>query len=166
MSYESRARGKYHIIDMKSGEHLDTYFNDEGYKVMDVDTLKRVLPQLQTKGIRIAKIDWKNYDEVEIYIQVDDTEDKDEIKGSGQKAKPLDRKGIRYVIFNQRNGDRLGTFITDEANSILDKMVLYQMFPQFDLKSLRITSLNWTEEGEVRVYIRGKLTELDRKKPV
>lgn len=159
MSYEHRARGKYRVISEKSGQLLGTFYNDEGYKVMDIETLKRVLPEFMTMPLRITKIDWKNYDEVEIYVHAVDPGEQTELPDTGSKADMGPEKGICYVIYNHKDGESLGTFVTDEANSTLDKMVLYKMFPQFDIKSIRIVSLNWTDEGEVRVYIRGKKKE-------
>ncbi len=153
MTYERRVRGKFIVVDGNSGQNLGSFFNDEGIQTLSPERIKELLPRLAGRAVRIDRIDWQNYDEVTVSLHVGS--DGLPAAPKSPPAGPLPA-GIRYSIFNMKDGENLGTFVTDQANSILDKMVLHKMFPQFELKSLRIVSLNWTDDGEVRVYVRGK----------
>ena len=155
MSYEKRVRGYFTIVEEGSEKKLGTFFNDEGVQVLTDQGIMELLPNLADKPLRISKINWKNYDEVIVSLQIGSDIKITSAPGTPAAADSLP-SGIRYLIYDMKNGEKLGTFVTDAANSILDKMILHKMFPQFELKSLRIVSLNWTDGGEVRVYIRGK----------
>ena len=69
----SGMRTRYKVLDAASGEHYHTYFGDEGYSTLDPVSLAALLsPKLPTGELRIVKLDWSNFDEVEVHIKVDE----------------------------------------------------------------------------------------------
>ena len=66
-------RTRYKVLDAASGEHYGTYYGDEGYSTLDPVSLTALLsPKLATGELRIVKLDWSNFDEVEVHVQVDE----------------------------------------------------------------------------------------------
>ena len=66
-------RTRYKVLDAASGEHYETYFGDEGYSTLDPVSLSALLsPKLATGELRIVKLDWSNFDEVEVHVKVDE----------------------------------------------------------------------------------------------
>ena len=68
-----KMRTRYKVLDEASGEHYGTYFGDEGYSTLDPVSLTALLsPKLANGDLRIVKLDWSNFDEVEVHIKVDE----------------------------------------------------------------------------------------------
>ncbi len=68
-----RMRTRYKVLDEASGEHYGTYFGDEGYSTLDLISLSELLsPKRATGELRIVKLDWSNFDEVEVHVKVDE----------------------------------------------------------------------------------------------
>jgi hypothetical protein len=66
-------RTRYKILDAVSGRHYGTCFGDEGYSTLDPVTIGGLLGgSLEGGEVRIVKLDWSNFDEVEVHIQVDE----------------------------------------------------------------------------------------------
>jgi hypothetical protein len=68
-----KMRARYKILDAASGEHYGTYYSDEGYSTLDpVSLIGLVGSKLTTGELRIVKLDWSNFDEVEVHISVEE----------------------------------------------------------------------------------------------
>jgi hypothetical protein len=61
---EYRPRTRFTIINALSGERIGVIHKP----IMDSNSLKEILPNLGRKSMRIEKIVWADYDEVEIYV--------------------------------------------------------------------------------------------------
>lgn len=68
-----KMRTRYKVLDAASGEHYGTFYGDEGYSTMDPVSLTGLVGSKLTAGeLRIVKLDWSNFDEVEIHISVEE----------------------------------------------------------------------------------------------
>jgi hypothetical protein len=68
-----KMRTRYKVLDAVSGEHYGTYYGDEGYSTMDPVSLTGLVGSKLTAGeLRIVKLDWSNFDEVEVHISVEE----------------------------------------------------------------------------------------------
>ncbi len=68
-----RMRTRYKVLDGATGEHYGTYFGDEGYSTLDPVSLTGLIGSKLTTGeLRIVKLDWSNFDEVEVHIKVEE----------------------------------------------------------------------------------------------
>ena len=65
---ERRIRGKFRVVDARTGEVLGSYFNDEGYCAIDTDLIRKELPQFE-ENVRIVKVNWPDYAEVEVFVE-------------------------------------------------------------------------------------------------
>jgi hypothetical protein len=66
-------RTRFKVLDAESGEHFGTYYGDEGYSTLDTDSLADILAAKPAHGeLRIVKLDWSNFDEVEVHIKVEE----------------------------------------------------------------------------------------------
>jgi len=66
-------RTRFKVLDAESGEHFGTYYGDEGYSTLDADSLAGNLTTKPAHGeLRIVKLDWSNFDEVEVHIKVEE----------------------------------------------------------------------------------------------
>ncbi len=96
-SPEYRMRTHYRVLDAISGEHFGTYYGDEGFSTLDPVSLGALLgAKLQSGDIRIVKLDWSNFDEVEVHVQAVDLQEEDE---GGQEPAP--GPGSREDLFPQ-----------------------------------------------------------------
>jgi len=100
-----RMRSRYKVLDAASGEHYGTYYGDEGYSTLDPVSLSGLINEKIKPGeLRIVKLDWSNFDEVEVHIEVHEeapirldesmevrTIDQDTLQGGGawQEVGPL-----------------------------------------------------------------------------
>jgi len=67
-------RTRYKVLDGSSGEHYGTLYGDEGYSTLDPVFLKGLVGQrLEDRGLRIVKLDWSNFDEIEVHIELENT---------------------------------------------------------------------------------------------
>jgi hypothetical protein len=68
-----RMRSRYKVLDAASGEHYGTYYGDEGYSTLDPVSLSGLISEKIKPGeLRIVKLDWSNFDEVEVHIEVNE----------------------------------------------------------------------------------------------
>lgn len=68
-----RMRTRYKVLDATSGEYYGTYYGDEGYSTLDPISLTGLLgSRLEAGELRIVKLDWSNFDEVEVHIKVEE----------------------------------------------------------------------------------------------
>ena len=68
-----RMRTRYKVLDAISGEHYGTYHGDEGFTTLDPVSLSELLESKLVAGeLRIVKLDWSNFDEVEVHIKVEE----------------------------------------------------------------------------------------------
>jgi hypothetical protein len=66
-------RTRYKVLDAATGEHYGTYYGDEGYSTLDPVSLTGLLSSRLAAGeLRITKLDWSNFDEVEIHIKIEE----------------------------------------------------------------------------------------------
>jgi hypothetical protein len=66
-----RMRTRFKVLDAATGEHYGTYYGDEGYSTIDPVSLTGLLSSRFAGGeLRIVKLDWSNFDEVEVHIQI------------------------------------------------------------------------------------------------
>jgi len=66
-----RMRSRYKVLDAASGEHYGTYYGDEGYSTLDPVSLSGLIHEKIKPGeLRIVKLDWSNFDEIEVHIEV------------------------------------------------------------------------------------------------
>lgn len=67
-----KLRTRFKVLDSESGEHYGTYYGDEGYSTLDPGSLTKLLDSKVSEGeLRIVKLDWSNFDEVEVHIKVE-----------------------------------------------------------------------------------------------
>ncbi len=100
-----KLRTRYKVLDAASGEHYGTYYGDEGYSTLDPVSLAGLIGSKLTAGeLRIVKLDWSNFDEVEVHIKVEEVIQIDldlGVKGSaGENEVPPDMEsgpGIEAV---------------------------------------------------------------------
>jgi len=68
-----KLRTRYKVLDEASGEHYGTYYGDEGYSTLDPVSLSALIGSKLTTGeLRIVKLDWSNFDEVEVHIKIEE----------------------------------------------------------------------------------------------
>jgi len=68
-----KMRTRYKVLDAVSGEHYGTYYGDEGYSTLDPVSITGLVGSKLTAGeLRIVKLDWSNFDEVEVHISVEE----------------------------------------------------------------------------------------------
>lgn len=178
-----KMRTRYKVIDESSGEHYGTYFSDEGFSTIDTVSLAGLIgSKLPAGELRIVKLDWSNFDEVEVHIRIENVIsisqdiENTEVRGSrGQENGDVDElgeeepadepvgdgdfptgrsTGPRYMIFDRRTIQPMGEYIPVEKRSRIDRLALYKMFPEYDFKTFEIDSIRW-EADEVRIFIRG-----------
>jgi hypothetical protein len=66
-------RTRYKVLDSSSGEHYGTYYGDEGYSTLDPVSLAGLIGSRLSPGpLRIVKLDWSNFDEIEVHVQVEE----------------------------------------------------------------------------------------------
>ena len=66
-------RTRYKVLDSLSGEHYGTYYGDEGYSTLDPVSLTGLIGSRLAPGeLRIVKLDWSNFDEIEVHVQVEE----------------------------------------------------------------------------------------------
>jgi hypothetical protein len=66
-------RTRYKVLDAATGEHYGTYYGDEGYSTLDPVSLTGLLSSRLAAGeMRITKLDWSNFDEVEVHIKTEE----------------------------------------------------------------------------------------------
>jgi len=66
-------RTRYKVLDEASGEHYATFYGDEGYSTLDPISLTGLLGSKLSAGeLRIVKLDWSNFDEIEVHIKVEE----------------------------------------------------------------------------------------------
>ena len=66
-------RTRYKVLDGSSGEHYGTYYGDEGYSTLDPASLVQLIgSRLPFGELRIVKLDWSNFDEIEVHVQVEE----------------------------------------------------------------------------------------------
>jgi hypothetical protein len=66
-------RSRFKVLDGSSGEHYGTYYGDEGYSTLDPVSLAGLIGSRIAPGeLRIVKLDWSNFDEVEVHVQVEE----------------------------------------------------------------------------------------------
>ena len=66
-------RTRYKVLDAATGEHYGTYYGDEGYSTLDPVSLTGLLSSRLVAGeLRITKLDWSNFDEVEVHIKTEE----------------------------------------------------------------------------------------------
>ena len=68
-SYDRRTRGRFRVVDADTDEVLGVYFNDEGYKSLDLPMLKEMFPEYNKWSLRISGISWPEFGEVVIYVK-------------------------------------------------------------------------------------------------
>ena len=68
-SYDRRTRGRFRVQHAETGEILGIYFNDKGYKSMDLPMLKELFPQYNKRSLRIVGIEWPEFGEVVIQVK-------------------------------------------------------------------------------------------------
>jgi hypothetical protein len=171
----------YRVLDNDSGVLLGTFYGEEGYTTLDIPTLQNLLPGTQGGSeLRIVKVHWANFGEVEVAVDVagpgseeegdgrGDTETRrrgEDIESGDETVKiPVPEpsggpgtgaaEGLRWVIYSQRTQRPLADFHPDDERPRLDRLALYRMFKEFEFKSIKIESLRW-EEDEIRVYVSG-----------
>ena len=64
LSAEPRPRARFVIINTKTGERI----GEIQKSLLNQESLRELFPNLQGKTVRIEKIIWADYDEVEIHI--------------------------------------------------------------------------------------------------
>jgi len=104
---KSRMRTRYKVLDATSGEHYGTYYGDEGYSTLDSVSLSGLIDSKPDAGeLRIVKLDWSNFDEVEVHIKVEGgvpiNLDDDLIIGAGESQMS---SGMRDDVEEGEGGD-------------------------------------------------------------
>jgi hypothetical protein len=87
-----RMRTRYKVLDATSGEHYGTYYGDEGYSTLDPVSLTGLLSSRLVAGeLRIVKLDWSNFDEIEVHIKIEELMpiDQDVTAKSGTRKKGI-----------------------------------------------------------------------------
>jgi hypothetical protein len=90
-------RTRFKVLDGSSGEHYGTYYGDEGYSTLDPDSLTRLIgSDLAAGELRIVKLDWSNFDEIEVHVQMEEilhVELEDDIEPPVDETDPLNGYG-------------------------------------------------------------------------
>ena len=160
-SAERRVRGTFNVIDARTGEILGSYFNDEGCCAIDTDVIRKELPQFK-ENVRIVKVNWPNYDEVEVFVESDDESSEESVSKiatpSALRPKPSTVAGrVTYTIYDNKNGEKLGSYTPKGEDAVLDKLALINTLHQYAKKSLRIIKVEQKNHREVDVYTRGRI---------
>jgi hypothetical protein len=74
----------YRVLDNDSGVLLGTFYGEEGYTTLDIPTLQNLLPGTQGGSeLRIVKVHWANFGEVEVAVDVAGPGSEEEGDGRG-----------------------------------------------------------------------------------
>ena len=73
-------RTHYRVMDSRSGELYGVFYGDEGYASLDLVTLGALLGEkIGSPLIGIVKLDWSNFDEIEVHVEkLDDSDEQAE----------------------------------------------------------------------------------------
>jgi hypothetical protein len=128
---EYRMRTHYRVLDSRSGELYGVYYGDEGYASLDLVSLGALLGEkMGSSEISIVKLDWSNFDEVEVHVQKPmtvepesiDQPPADETGGSGDVASP--ESGYPWEVPGQVVGDVQEDVPTEDGRE-LPRYVIY-----------------------------------------
>ena len=125
---------RYTILDVKTGEKLGSMMSKEGLSSVTPEMIRDSFFIFQSSDLRIVKVGWGDYDEVELHVDI-----------TARELPP------RLNVWDSRSGER-----TEPVESLkkIDKLALKKMFPDSNHKSLRITHVDLGEKDEVRVWVR------------
>ena len=91
---EFRHKGRFRIIDVETGERLETIFCEEGKDTVDVRTLGKLLPRLADKFFTITRVVWDDYDEINLYVRTEEKPEGPKENTGRRKQKSRRTKGI------------------------------------------------------------------------
>lgn len=101
-------RTRFKVLDSSSGEHYGTFYGDEGYSTLDLVSLTGLIgSRLEAGELRIIKLDWSNFDEIEVHVRVEDVlpidldHDAEESTGKSDVAKGQDIEGVEDLSGNR-----------------------------------------------------------------
>ena len=93
-------RTRFKVLDASSGVHYGTYYGDEGYSTLDMVSLNELLSSdLAVGELKIVKLDWSNFDEVEVHIRVEEALPVD------LEVDDEDDAGVPELLCEQRDGE-------------------------------------------------------------
>ena len=127
---------RYTIRDARTGETLGAMLSKEGFTSVTPGMIRDSFFIFQSSDLRIVKVGWGDYDEVELYVDI-----------TARELPP------QLNVWDRRSGER-----TEHKESLkkIDKLALKNMFPDSNYKSLRITHVDLGEEDEVRVWVKAR----------
>ena len=80
-SYDRRTRGRFRVHHVDTDETLGIFFNDEGYRSMDLPMLKTLFPEYNKWSLRVTGVTWPDFGEVVIQVK-------------GKKVEPKSGSGV------------------------------------------------------------------------
>lgn len=127
---------RYTIRDARTEEKLGSMLNKEGLNSVTPEMIRDTFFTFQSSDLRIIKVGWGDYDEVELYVDI-----------TARELSP------RLSAWDSRKGERV-----EPVGNLkkIDKLVLKDMFPDSNHKSLRITNVDLGEDNEVRVWVKAR----------
>ncbi len=127
---------RYTIRDARTEEKLGSMMSKEGLSSVTPEMIRDSFFIFQSSDLRIVKVEWKDYDEIELHVDI-----------TARELPP------QLNVWDNRSGER-----TAPVGNLkkIDKLVLKEMFPDSNHKSLRITHVDLGEENEVCVWVKAR----------
>ncbi len=127
---------RYTIRDARTDEKLGSMLSKEGLSSVTPEMIRESFFIFQSSDLRIVKVNWVDYDEVELYVDI-----------TARDLPP------QLNVWDSRSGER-----TEPSGSLkkIDKLALKEMFPNSDSKRIQITHVDLGEDNEVRVWVKAR----------
>ncbi len=127
---------RYTIRDTRTGDKLGSMLSKEGFSSVTPEMIRNSFFVFQNSDLRIVKVEWVDYDEVELHVDI-----------TARELPP------QLNVWDSRTGERIQAA---ESFKKIDKLVLKEMFPESNSKRLRITHVDLGEQDEVRVWVKAR----------